>query len=145
LHDYLHWYLFFAAKTVLLLIAVLVASFELVQAVVSRTNASTHPLASGAAIWLFLNGAGMAVTWSVRDQLGRCRTCLRCFGVQVEIGGAARGLLELTGVELVCDEGHGTLHVPLIESSCVDFERWTYLDDSWHALLGNQEAGISVS
>ena len=145
LHDCLHWYLFFATKTTLLLITALVASFELVQAVVSRTNGSTHPLASGAAIWLFLIGAGMAVTWSVRDQLRRCRTCLRSFGVQVEIGGAARGLLELTGVELVCDEGHGTLHVPLMDSSCVDFERWIYLDDSWHALLGNQEAGISVS
>jgi hypothetical protein len=145
LHDCLLWYLFFATKTTLLLIAVLVASFELVQAVVSRTNASTHPLASGAAIWLFLIGAGMAVTWSVRDQLDRCRTCLRRFGVHVEIGGAGHALLELTGVELVCDEGHGMLHVPLMEPSCVDFERWTYLDDSWHALLRNQEAGISVS
>jgi hypothetical protein len=63
----------------------------------------------------------------------------------VEIGGAARGLLELTGIELVCDEGHGMLHVPLMESSCVDFERWTYLDDSWHALLRNREGGIPVS
>lgn len=144
-HDCLHWYFFFAAKTTLLLIAVLVASFEIVQALVSRTNASTHPLASGAEIWLFLIGAGMAVTWSVRDQLHRCRTCLRRFGVHVEIGGAGHALLELTGVELVCDEGHGMLHVPLMEPSCVDFERWTYLDDSWRALLRNQEAGISVS
>jgi hypothetical protein len=144
LHDCLHWYVFFATKTTLLLIAVLIASFEIVQAVVSRTNASTHPLASGAAIWLFLIGAGMAVTWSVRDQVDRCRTCLRRFGVHVEIGGAGHALLELTGVELVCDKGHGMLHVPLMEPSCVDFERWTYLDDSWHSLLRNREAEISV-
>ena len=65
--------------------------------------------------------------------------------MHVEIGGAGRALLELTGVELVCDEGHGMLHVPLMEPSCVDFERWTYLDDSWHALLTNHETGISVS
>jgi hypothetical protein len=62
----------------------------------------------------------------------------------VEIGSAGRSFLELGGAELVCDEGHGTLHVPLVESSCVDNERWTYLDDSWHALLGSQEAGIFV-
>jgi hypothetical protein len=145
LHDCLHWYLFFATKTILLLIAVQLASLDIVQAIVRRTNASTHPLASGVTIWLFLIGAGMAVTWSVRDQLGRCRTCLRSFGVHVEIGGAGRALLELTGVERVCDEGHGMLHVPLMEPSCVDFERWTYLDDSWHALLRNHETGISVS
>ena len=145
LHDCFHWYLFFATKTILLLIAALVASLQIVQAIISRTNASTHPLASGATIWLFLIGVGMAVTWSVRDQLGRCRTCLRSFGVHVEIGGAGRALLELTGVELVCDEGHGMLHVPLMEPSCVDFERWTYLDHSWHALLRNEETGVPVS
>ena len=44
LHDCLHWYLFFATKTTLLLIAVLIASFEIVQAIVSRTNgAHIHP------------------------------------------------------------------------------------------------------
>jgi hypothetical protein len=144
-HDCLHWYLFFATKTTLLLIAVLVASFELVQAVVSRTNGSTHPLASWAAIWHFLFGAILSVNWSVRDQLSRCRTCLRRLGVEVEIGNAARSLLELTGAELVCNEGHGTLHIPLMEESCVDWERWTYLDDSWHTLLRNHETGISVS
>lgn len=114
IHDWFRWYLFFAAKTILLLIVVLVASFELVQAVVSRTNASTHPFAGAAGSWLFLLGASMAVNWSLRDQLGRCRTCLRRLGVQVDMGNAGRSLLELTGTELICNEGHGTLHVPLI-------------------------------
>jgi hypothetical protein len=138
------WYLFFAAKTLLLLIAALVGSFEVVLAV-CRTNTSTHPFASAAAIWLFLFLTSITVNWSFHDQFGRCRSCLRRLGVQVDIGNAARSLLELTGTELVCNEGHGTLHVPIMESSCVDWERWTYLDNSWHTLVASQEAGISVS
>jgi hypothetical protein len=138
------WYLFFAAKTLLLLIAALVGSFEVVLAV-CRTNTSTHPFASAAAIWLFLFLTSITVNWSFHDQFGRCRSCLRRLGVQVDIGNAARSLLELTGTELICNEGHGTLHVPIMESSCVDWERWTYLDNSWHTLVASQEAGISVS
>ena len=138
------WYLFFAAKTLLLLIASLVGSFEVVLAV-CRTNTSIHLFAGAAAIWLFLFLASITVNWSFHDQFRRCRSCLRRLGVQVEIGNAARSLLELTGTELVCNEGHGTLHVPIMESSCVDWERWTYLDNSWHTLVASQEVGISVS
>jgi hypothetical protein len=54
-------------------------------------------------------------------------------------------LLEVTGDELVCDEGHGALHVPVMESSCVDAERWTYLDESWQVLLDRRDGGIRVS
>ena len=142
--DSWRWYLFFAMKNALLLLTVFFASLEIVQAAVSRINVSTHPYAGAAATWLFLFGATVVLRWSILDQFGRCRTCVRRLTVRVNLGSPAHVLLELTGVELVCDEGHGALHMPLMESSCVDSERWTYLHDSWHVLLGNKESRISV-
>ena len=138
------WNVFFAAKMLLLLIAALVGSFEVVLSV-CRDKASTDPFAGAAAVWLFLFFATIAVNWSLRDQFARCRTCLRRLGVQVDIANSARSLLELSGTELVCNEGHGTLHVPIMEASCIDSARWTYLDDSWRALVVSEEAGLSVS
>ena len=131
----LNWYGFLAAKTGLLLLIVLVASFEVVQIFIHRfSTVSTHPFAATAANWLFLLGTSLVVTWSIRDQLTRCRTCLRRFGMEVYLWGAGRTFLEITGAELVCDQGHGTLHVPEMQSGNVDSERWAYMDDSWRIL-----------
>jgi hypothetical protein len=106
-----------------------------VQFLVGRfSNVSTHPFAGTAANWLFLLGASIVLTWSIRDQLSRCRTCLRRFGIEVYLWGAGRTFLEITGAELVCDQGHGTLHVPEMQAGCVDGERWAYMDDSWRIL-----------
>jgi hypothetical protein len=142
--DCFRWYVFFAVKMFLLLMAALVGSFEVVLSVF-RDDACPHPFAGAAAVWLFLFLATIAVNWSLRDQFARCRTCLRRLAVQVDIGNSARSLLEITGTEFVCNEGHGTLHVPMMESSCVDSERWTYLDDSWRTLVASQQAGLRVS
>ena len=112
-----------------------VASLQIVHIVVHRlSTVSTHWFAGTAAVWLFLLGASLALSWSVRDQLARCRTCLQRFGMEVYLWGAGRTFLEVTGAELVCDQGHGTLHVPEMEAGCVDTERWAYMDDSWRIL-----------
>jgi hypothetical protein len=98
-----------------------------------------------AAIWFFLLGAHLTLTWSIRDQLGRCRVCLRGLGLRVSLASPGRILIDLTGDELVCDEGHGMLHIPVMESGSVDSERWTYLDESWQVLLGHRETRIQLS
>src|SRR2546421_323100 len=85
------------------------------------------------------------LTWSIRDHLGRCRSCLKRFGAKVNLGNAGDLFLERTGTELVCDGGHGILHLPLMQDSCVDSERWTYFDESWSALFGKREEGFSRS
>ena len=146
IRDKLRWYLFFALKTVLLLAAALLASLDLSHLVVTRSSsANPYSLASMAAIWFFLLGAHLALTWSIRDQLGRCRVCLRGLGLRVNLASPGRILIDLTGDELVCDEGHGMLHIPVMESGCVDSERWTYLDESWQVLLGHRETRIELS
>jgi hypothetical protein len=139
------WYLFFSVKAVLLLVASLIASVELAHLVLTRSNSTNaYSLASAAAVWFFLFGAHITLTWAIRDQLGRCRVCLRGLAVRVNLGSAGRILIDLTGVELVCGEGHGALHIPVMESGCVDSERWTYLDESWQVLLGCRETRIQV-
>src|SRR6185369_14691765 len=78
----LKWYGFLIAKTGLLLLICLVASVQVVQVVIHRlSTVSTHWFAGTATVWLFLLGASLALTWSIRDQLARCRTCLRRFGI----------------------------------------------------------------
>jgi hypothetical protein len=146
IRDKLRWYLFFSFKTVLLLIAALMASLELSHLVVSRSSsANPYSLASVAAIWFFLLGAHLTLAWSVRDQLGRCRVCMKGLGLRVNLASPGRILIDLTGDELVCDEGHGMLHIPVMESGSVDSERWTYLDESWQVLLGQRETRIELS
>jgi hypothetical protein len=144
--DEFRWYLFFVAKAVLLLVAALIASVELGHVVLLRSNsANAYGLASTIAIWFFLFAAHMTLTWSIRDQLGRCRVCLRRLGTRVNLGRAGRVLTDLTGVELVCDEGHGALHIPVMESSCLDTEHWTYLDESWQVMLGGRKTRIPAA
>ncbi len=129
----------------LLLMTVLIICLELVQMAGLRSGGTTQPVISEGAMWLFWVGATMALTWSIRDHLGRCRSCLKRFRAQVNLGSAGHFFLERTGTELVCDGGHGILHIPLMQSSCVDSERWAYLDDSWSALFGKRGEGFSGS
>jgi len=143
--DGFRWWVFFAVKSALLLMTVLIICLELVHMAGLRSGGTTQPVISEGAMWLFWVGATMALTWSIRDHLGRCRSCLKRFGAQVNLGSAGHFFLERTGTGLVCDGGHGILHIPLMQSSCVDSERWTYLDDSWSALFGEREEGFSGS
>jgi hypothetical protein len=145
-HASFRWYSFLALKTILLLGASLMASAEFAHLVVTwSSSANAYALANLVAVWLFLLGAHLSLTWAIRDQLARCRVCMRCLGVRVNLGSGGAVLLEQTGVELVCDEGHGALHVPVMASGCIDRERWTYLDKSWEVLIGNPETRIRVS
>jgi len=143
--DGFRWWVFFAVKSTLLLMTVLIICLELVHLAGLGSGRSRQPFISAGAMWLFWVGATLALTWSIRDHLGRCRSCLKRFGAKVNLGNAGDLFLERTGTELVCDGGHGILHIPLMPDSCVDSERWTYFDESWSALFGKREEGFSRS
>ncbi len=127
--------LFFNCKTGLLLAAVLLAGIEFTRAssitMIGGTDLSTEPLTT----WLFLIFSMGVLTWSIYDQRRRCRVCLRRLGMAAHVGCPGCLLLNWSGTELVCVEGHGMLHVPEMTSSWQEAEQWTALDDSWLELF----------
>jgi hypothetical protein len=130
--------LFFASKTGLLLLAVLLAGVEFTRApsitMIGGTDLLTEPLST----WLFLMGCMGALSWSIHDQRRRCRVCLRRLGMAAHVGCPGCLLLNWAGTELVCIEGHGMLHVPEMLSSWHQAEQWTALDDSWLPLFARK-------
>jgi hypothetical protein len=132
--DLVRWWLFLAFKSSLLIVIVLAASLDLVQLTVRRFGPISQGYAGGTAIGIFLVGLTIALSWSVRDQLSRCRTCLRRLRMQVDLGVSVGTFCEPSGIELICDVGHGILHLPMMQLSSLDSEHWTDLDESWRIL-----------
>ena len=139
--DILGWWLFFGVKSTLLILLVLIASVDVVQLRVLRFSVDAIDYAGTAATWVCLVGLTIALSWSVRDQLSRCRGCLRRFRLRIDLGVSVGTFGEPGGTELVCDGGHGVLHVPIMQSGSLDSERWTDLDESWRA-LSTAEVGV---
>jgi hypothetical protein len=130
------WLGFFAAKSALLLGVATLAAWCVVHWIANWVVGSTYPLVDEYSIWLFLPLAIVALSWSVRDQHWRCRTCLRRLELPVEIGRTGSVLLNWAGTEMVCSEGHGVLYLPESPANSLDQDRWNKLDDSWKSLFG---------
>ncbi len=126
---------FFAAKTTLLLLAVLLIGLEFTSACSITMIGGTDLLAEPLSTWLFLLGCMAALTWSIHDQCMRCRVCLHRLGLAAHVGCPGSLLLNWAGTELVCVSGHGMLHVPEMRSCWLDAGRWTALDSSWRELF----------
>lgn len=73
--------------------------------------------------------------WTLRDQRGRCPVCLRELTHPARVGQPSRNFLSWNGTELICEGGHGLLHVPEIATSWFSEQRWLYLDPSWEILF----------
>jgi hypothetical protein len=127
---------FLTAKVVLMLTIVFAAGLEWNRPdnsflLLWRDNASGPAL-----VWVYVAGAMAVLFWALADQRARCRVCLRllCFPVRVGCPGCL--LLDWSGTELLCTEGHGVLHVPDMATSWdADADRWIALDDSWRELF----------
>jgi hypothetical protein len=126
---------FFAAKSLLLLLAVLLAGLEFTSACSITMIGGTDLLAEPLSTWLFLIGCMTALTWSIHDHRVRCRECMRRLGLAAHVGCPGSLLLSWAGTELVCISGHGMLHVPEMPSCWLEPERWTALDSSWRELF----------
>jgi hypothetical protein len=130
------WFAFLTVKSALLLSIVALCSWCVVHWLSTWVMGSTYPLADEYSIWLFLPLAILALSWSMRDQQSRCRTCLRRLELPVDIGRTGSVLLNWAGTEMVCSEGHGVLYVPESAANSLDQDRWNKLDDSWSNLFG---------
>jgi hypothetical protein len=96
---------------------------------------STYPLVDELSIWVFLPMAIAVLSWSVHDQQSRCRTCLRRLELPVDIGRTGSVLLNWSGTEMVCSQGHGILYLPDSPANSLDRDRWSNLDESWSNLF----------
>jgi Zn-dependent protease with chaperone function len=130
-----YWLGFFALKSGLLLAAAALTAWCLVHWISNWVVGSSYPLVDEYSIWLFLPLAIVALSWSVRDQQARCRTCLRRLELPVEIGRPGSVLLNWAGTEMVCSEGHGVLYLPDSPANSLDRDRWNKLDESWESLF----------
>ena len=81
------------------------------------------------------SGCLFAMRWALRDQRRRCPVCLRALTNPAEVGQKSRNFLAWYGTELICNEGHGLLHVPELPTSWFSTQRWLYLDSSWEVLF----------
>lgn len=129
---------FFAAKTGLCLAFIFLAGLEWSRSQSAVLFASWDPANGPLLVWLYILGSMGVWLWSLADQRARCRVCLRllCFPVRVGCPGCL--LLDWSGTELLCTEGHGVLHVPhLAPSWDEESDRWIALDDSWQELFAH--------
>jgi hypothetical protein len=135
LRDRSRWWSFFIAKSVLLLIGTGLLAWTTVRWLSVYLVGSVHPLANGIALWLFLILSVGPLSWAIHDQQKRCRVCLRRLGTPIQIGAAGYVLLNWSGIEMVCAEGHGVLYLPDSEANWLERDRWDNLDDSWAGLF----------
>lgn len=130
--------LFFLSKTGLGLACVFVGCLEWSRSESSVLLASRDPGSGPFLLWLYVLGTMGVLFWAVADQRGRCRVCLRLMAFPVRIGCPGCLLLDWSGTELFCSEGHGLLHVPLMAPSWdEESDRWISLDDSWKDLFAH--------
>jgi MacB-like periplasmic core domain len=127
---------FFGAKASLALTFVFTTGLEWSRSNASFLFASKDPANGPFLVWLYILGAMGVLFWSVADQRARCRVCLRLLCFPVRIGCPGCLLLDWSGTETVCTEGHGVLHVPQMAPSWdEESEHWIALDESWQELF----------
>ena len=136
--DRASWLAFFAMKSALLLVLSAILCWWLVHSIATVIGGSTYQATDEYSIWLFLPAAIVALSWSVSDQQRRCRACLRKLELPVEIGRLGSVLLNWSGTEMVCPQGHGVLYLPDSTANSLDQDRWSTLDDSWRDLFRAQ-------
>ena len=79
-------------------------------------------------ILFFVLFALLAVRWSFYDQEQRCKHCLCSLATPARVGRPSHNLLEWTGTEQTCRQGHGRLSIPEMETSWHQCSRW--IDES---------------
>ncbi len=131
---------FFLAKLTLALAVLFIAGLEWSRSESSLLFGSRDPGSGPFLVWLYIAGAMAVFFWSVADQRARCRVCLRLLCFPVRIGCPGCLLLDWSGTELLCTQGHGVLHVPLLAPSWdQEAEHWIALDESWRGLFARSK------
>jgi hypothetical protein len=127
LPAHMRWSLFLAAKIAL---SVLLAFLACVLVSIPVRRVFGHN-----GDWLDVLMSTMTVTASMRlalaDQMQRCQRCLRLLRQPVRVGPPSYNLLNWSGTELVCAEGHGMLQVPEMQGSWCWYDLWVEVGQDW--------------
>ena len=135
LRDRIRWWTFFVAKALLLLLVTGLLAWTVVRWLSVYVVGSIHPMTNVIAVWLFLVLSVAPLSWAIYDQQRRCRVCLQRLGTPIQIGVPGYVLLDWSGTEMVCPEGHGVLYLPDSQANWLERDRWDNLDDSWADLF----------
>ena len=131
---------FFFAKITLGLAILFVAGLEWSRSESSLMFASRDPASGPFLLWFYIAGAMGVFFCAIVDQRARCRVCLELLCFPVRIGSPGCLLLDWSGTELLCSQGHGVLHVPLLAPTWdEEAERWITLDESWQGLFADSK------
>lgn len=133
--DRFRWWSFFVAKSILLLFVTGLLAWTTVRWLSIYLMGTIHPMTNGIAVWLFLVLSVAPLSWAIYDQQRRCRVCLQRLGTPIQIGAPGYVLLDWSGTEMVCPEGHGVLYLPDSQANWLERDRWDNLDDSWADLF----------
>jgi hypothetical protein len=139
LRQIARWWAFFLSKSALLLAGTFVIALESARYLSRLFTGTTHSLAGILSLWLFMLGAIAVLSWAIHDQRRRCRVCLQRLGMSVHVGCPGYFLLDWAATEMLCANGHGMLHMPDVECSWFDHDRWNHLDKSWADLFQGRE------
>jgi len=135
LRDRLRWWSFFVAKSVLLLLVTGLLAWTTVRWLSIYLVGTIHPMTNAIAVWLFLVLSVAPLSWAIYDQQRRCRICRQRLGTPIQIGAPGYVLLDWSGTEMVCPDGHGVLYLPDSQANWLERDRWDNLDDSWADLF----------
>jgi hypothetical protein len=135
LRSRLRWWSFFVAKAVLLLVVSGLLAWATARWLSLYMVGSIHPMTDAMALWLFLVLAGVPLTWAIFDQQRRCRVCLHRLGTPIQIGAPGYVLLDWSGTEMVCLQGHGVLYLADSQANWLQRDRWDNFDQSWADLF----------
>jgi len=102
-------------------------------------NTSLRPMSSEyIQLVASFTGCLLSFRWALRDQRQRCPVCLRLLINPARVGEPSRNFLAWNGTEMMCNRGHGLLHIPELSTSWCGTQCWLQLDPSWKSLF--QEA-----
>jgi hypothetical protein len=121
---------FFAAKSILPLLAIYLLTVELSYSQPGSVSPRVWWGFQFLTGWLRFLGAALVFFWAWRDQRDRCRECLRPMEYPLRIGTPGRILLDPAGQELMCPLGHGSVYSSESVLGSEMSDRWLRLNFS---------------
>jgi hypothetical protein len=122
-------WIFLAAKTALILPGLYCGALDLI--------ALAETLHSMAPVMAIYPAYPLAIAWIAADQRRRCPVCLHRLTNPARVGQGVGTLLGYSATELVCQRGHGLMHIPEFPTICFHAQKWFSLDASWRGLFPN--------